>query len=523
VSVRLTPGPAPATAPAGRAAENAARPDPTRVLHTVRTRVTGMPLRVRLLTVVAVLLALALAASSIIVTVLMRAYLLDRTDEELRTYGEIAATVPYGSGVTQTIQPNFTVRITRLDGSGAIQASEAATEPNAAPRLPLLDSTDPLVTKGTPFTVDSQDADDADLKWRAIAGVNQRGDGIYVVAVPLRQMEETLSSVLAYAALIGLLVLGAAMALGWYAVRRAFGPLTQIEDTAAAIAAGDLSQRVPEADTRDEVASLSRSLNAMLAQIEQSFAVREASEQRMRQFVADASHELRTPLATVRGYAELYRQGAVSRPEDVSGAFGRIESEASRMSGLVEDLLVLARLEGERPLSIDDVDLAVLGGDAVQDARVRQPDRHIRLVGLGQPLGPVHVRGDEQRLRQVVTNLLSNALNHTPAGTPVEVAVGTLPDGTAVLEVRDHGDGIDPAKARRVFERFYREDPSRSRPGTGGTGGTGLGLAIVAAIVSAHHGKVGVAQTPGGGATFVLQLPQEPHSSTSARSDEAPV
>ena len=261
----------------------------------------------------------------------------------------------------------------------------------------------------------------------------------------------------------------------------------------------------------------------MLAQIEQSFAVREASEQRMRQFVADASHELRTPLATVRGYAELYRQGAVSKPEDVTGAFGRIESEASRMSGLVEDLLVLARLEGERPLAVDDVDLAVLGGDAVQDARVLQPDRHIRLVGLGGPLGPVPVTGDEHRLRQVVTNLVSNALHHTPAGSPVEIAVGRRPDGSPALEVRDHGDGIDPAKARRVFERFYREDPARTRRDTGGTGGAGLGLAIVAAIVTAHHGKVGVAPTPGGGATFVVQLPQRTHRIASARVDEPPV
>ncbi len=518
MSVRVSPGSTPtesASPPTSGPRDGAGR-----LLHSVRTSVTGMPLRVRLLMVVAVLLALALAASSIIVTVLMRAYLLDRTDEELRTYGEIAAAVAYDSGGSQTIQPNFTVRFSRPDGTGAIQVAEAATEPEAAPKIPLLTRGDVQVVSGRPFTVASQDADDADLMWRAIAGLNQRGDAIYVVAVPLRQMEETLSSVLAYAALIGLLVLAAAMALGWYAVRRAFGPLTRIEDTAAAIAAGDLSQRVPEPDTRDEVASLSRSLNAMLAQIEQSFAVREASEQRMRQFVADASHELRTPLATVRGYAELYRQGAVSRPEDVTGAFGRIESEASRMSGLVDDLLVLARLEGERPLSIDDVDLAVIGGDAVQDARVLQPDRRIRLVGLAGPLAPVHVAGDEQRLRQVVTNLLSNALHHTPAGTPVEIAVGVRPDGTAALEVRDHGDGIDPAKARRVFERFYRADPSRSRRGTGGTG---LGLAIVAAIVTAHHGKVGVAQTPGGGATFVLQLPQPPHSMASARVDESPV
>jgi two-component system OmpR family sensor kinase len=260
----------------------------------------------------------------------------------------------------------------------------------------------------------------------------------------------------------------------------------------------------------------------MLAQIEQSFAVREASEERMRQFVADASHELRTPLATVRGYAELYRQGAVTKSEDVASAFGRIESEASRMSGLVEDLLVLARLEGSRPLDLDDVDLAVLAGDATQDAHVLAPDRHIRLVGLGAPLGPVHVRGDEQRLRQVVTNLVSNALHHTPPGTPIEIAVGSRPNGEAALEVRDHGDGIDPARARRVFERFYREDPARSRSGQG-SGGTGLGLAIVAAIITAHGGKVGVALTPGGGATFVVELPQHAHREATAPLEDVDV
>ncbi len=483
----------------------------------------GIPLRVRLLTVVAVLLAAALAASSLIVTAMMRTYLLDRTDEELRTYGEIAAAVAYGTGGAQTIQPNFTVRLYRLDGTGVLKIAEAATEPGAEPAIPDLTRTDPLVTSSQPFTIDSQRSDNADLRWRAIAGINADRDAVYVVAVPLRQMEATLGSFLGYALLIGVVVLAAALGIGWYAVRRAFRPLTRIEDTAAAIAAGDLTQRVPEPTTRDEVASLSRSLNAMLAQIEQSFAVREASEEHMRQFVADASHELRTPLATVRGYAELYRQGAVSEPDDVAGAFGRIESEASRMSGLVEDLLVLARLEGERPLVIDDVDLAVLGGDATQDARVLAPDRHVRLIGLDGPLGPVHVLGDEQRLRQVVTNLVSNALHHTPSGTPVEIAVGNRPDGCAALEVRDHGDGIDPARARRVFERFYREDPARSRRRNGATGGTGLGLAIVAAIVSAHHGTVGVLPTPGGGATFVLQLPQHAHSDATASLDDEEV
>ncbi|MEP6797338.1 MAG: HAMP domain-containing sensor histidine kinase, partial [Lapillicoccus sp.] len=203
--------------------------------------------------------------------------------------------------------------------------------------------------------------------------------------------------------------------------------------------------------------------------------------------------------------------------EDVSGAFSRIESEAARMGSLVEDLLVLARLDGERPLAQEDVDLAVLAGDATQDARALAPERRVRLTGVGGPIGPVHVIGDEPRLRQVMTNLVGNALNHTPAGTPVEIAVGHRPGGVAVIEVRDHGHGIDPSRARRVFERFYRTDPSRSR--AQGAGGSGLGLAIVAAIVAAHHGKVGVAETPGGGATFVVELPQAVHSLSQADID----
>jgi two-component system OmpR family sensor kinase len=287
-------------------------------------------------------------------------------------------------------------------------------------------------------------------------------------------------------------------------VRRAFRPLTQIEDTAAAIAAGDLARRIPEPAAQDEIASLSRSLNAMLAQIEQSFAVRQASEERMSQFVADASHELRTPLAAVRGYAELYRQGAVTQPEDVTATMRRIEDESIRMGGLVNDLLILTRLDRQRPLKREPVDLTVLAADAVQDARALDPTRHVRLLGLSGDLQPTTIEGDEAKLRQVVTNLVGNAVNHTPEGTGIEIAVGSGAPGHARLEVRDHGNGVDPVQARKVFERFYRADPSRVR---GHGGGNGLGLAIVAAIVSAHHGQVGVAATPGGGATFVVDLP----------------
>jgi two-component system OmpR family sensor kinase len=230
----------------------------------------------------------------------------------------------------------------------------------------------------------------------------------------------------------------------------------------------------------------------------------------MRQFVADASHELRTPLAAVRGYAELYRQGAVSEPEDVASAMRRIEDEAARMGLLVEDLLLLARLDEERPARTEPVDLTVIAADAVQDARAIAPDRAITLLGLHGPLTPTRLAGDDRQLRQVVTNLVANAVNHTPPGSPIEVAVGAQPaarPSVVKIEVRDHGPGIDPATARRVFERFFRADPSRQR-GLGG--GTGLGLAIVAAIVAGHDGRVGVTQTAGGGATFVVEFPAGP-------------
>jgi two-component system OmpR family sensor kinase len=309
----------------------------------------------------------------------------------------------------------------------------------------------------------------------------------------------------------GLIVVGCA-ALGWLAIRRAFVPLVEVEDTAAAIAAGDLSRRIPSRPATTEVGRLTASLNGMLTQIESAFRAREASEARTRRFAADASHELRTPLASIRGFAELYRQGAVP-PEEVPRTMGRIEGEATRMGSLVEDLLLLARLDEQRPARTEPVDLAVLAGDAVVDARALDASRPVRLTGLGGAGGPVPavVTGDEDRLRQVVANLVGNAVRHTPAGTAIEVAVGVEPGsdvpgatGTAVLEVRDHGPGLPAEAVPKVFERFYRVDASRSR---GQGGGSGLGLSIVAAVVASHRGTVQVMQTPGGGATFRVRLP----------------
>lgn len=492
------PGPGGPGVPGATAPRRHRRP-----LDVATRQLEALPLRVRLVAVLLVLLLLALTLTASATAALMRRDLLGRVDQDLqRAWPSVAQqalnTLEQQRGTR--LPSGYAVVFYPADGSDPIEIDPTgqSIRPARPATLPLKS---PLVLHGDPFTLG---AGGSGTQWRAIAGRTRDFTATFIVAVPLQSVERTVKRLVIVELLIGLTVLVACGAIGWYAVHRAFRPLRQIEDTAAAIADGDLTRRIPLRTAKDEVTSLSRSLNVMLAQIEQSFAAREASEERMRQFVADASHELRTPLAAVRGYAELYRQGAVREPVDVASAMSRIEGEAGRMGGLVEDLLVLARLDDQRPLQFADVDLTVLAADAAQDARAIAPERHITVVGLGAPLGPAVLRGDEAKLRQLLANLLSNAIGHTPSGTPVEIAVGSRPDGAAVVEVRDHGPGVDPQKARKVFERFYRADPSRVR---GAGGGSGLGLAIAAAIVAGHQGRIGVAETPGGGATFLVELP----------------
>jgi two-component system OmpR family sensor kinase len=302
-------------------------------------------------------------------------------------------------------------------------------------------------------------------------------------------------------------VLAAVGLMARFLVRRGLRPLEDIGQTAGAIAAGDLSRRVEQADDKTEVGRLGSALNGMLGQIESAFSAQQASENRLRRFIADASHELRTPLTSIRGYAELFRRGAADRPEDLAKAMRRIEQEASRMGVLVDDLLLLARLDQGRPLEREPVDLSRVASDAVDDARAVDPSRPITLEA------PPHttVRGDDVRLRQVVGNLMSNAHQHTPAGTPVHVRVATS-NGTAILEVADKGPGLTDEQAAHVFERFYRGEESRNRA----QGGTGLGLAIVAAITEAHGGKAAVETAPGHGARFRIELPLEQSSPPAA-------
>jgi two-component system OmpR family sensor kinase len=298
---------------------------------------------------------------------------------------------------------------------------------------------------------------------------------------------------------------------GYFVVRRSLRPLTEVETTAAAIAEGDLTRRVPAADPRTEVGRLSAALNTMLQQIEHAFRVQQdseaaarKSEQQMRQFVADASHELRTPLTSIRGFAELFRQGAVSDPDELERVMRRIEDEGARMGVLVDDLLLLARLDQQRPLDRQPVDLGRLAEDAVEDVRMVAPGRPIDLV-TDNARTPV-VFGDELRLRQVLGNLLGNALTHTPDGTPIHVRLDRrVDDGGrwAVLEVADEGPGLPPEHADRIFERFYRVDAARTRA----QGGSGLGLSIVAGLTEAHGGRVELETVAGEGATFRVLLP----------------
>jgi two-component system, OmpR family, sensor kinase len=282
-------------------------------------------------------------------------------------------------------------------------------------------------------------------------------------------------------------------------IRRGLRPLDRMAETADAISGGDLSRRVEPDDEETEVGRLGHALNVMLGRIEASFDEQRESEERLRRFIADASHELRTPITSIRGYAELFRHGAAARPDDLERAMRRIEDEGARMGVLVEDLLLLARLDQGRPLDREPIDVGVLVGDAADDARAVDPSREIT---LSVPDDAVFVAGDEPRLRQVLANLLENARVHTPAGTPVEVALRRSGD-EALIQVSDRGPGLSAEEAAHVFERFYRGDPSRSRS----SGGTGLGLSIASAVIEAHGGRIEASSTAGEGATFTVTLP----------------
>jgi two-component system, OmpR family, sensor kinase len=398
---------------------------------------------------------------------------------------------PGGPGPEASLPPGTYGQLRSADGAvlGSVVLTYGQDE-LPAPDLPTQIAPDQLLT------VDAKG--DGSLQYRVRANPRRDHAGLTIVAIPLNGLEERLDQLLLVEGLVIAGVLLLLAALSWVLVRVGLRPLERIGRTADAIAAGDLSRRVEVATPKTEVGRVGLALNAMLERLEEAFRQREASEGRLRRFLADVSHELRTPLASIRGYSELFRIGAARKPEDADRAMTRIEEEAARMGVLVEDLLTLARLDEVRDRAAEAVDIGQLAEDAVADARAVDPARVITLHSDSDAI----VVGDAHQLQQVLANLLRNALVHTPPGTGIEVATRRA-DSEVEVEVRDHGPGLPSDRPEELFERFWHTEPGRGH----GRAGAGLGLAIVAGIVAAHHGSVRAADAPGGGASFVVRLP----------------
>jgi signal transduction histidine kinase len=521
--------------------------------HSLINRSHQVPLRIRLVLLTCALVTGALISTGFAATDLLRNSLMNRVDSQLisashqltdevprRLGGPRGPTAP-GSAVpavggqpdgappsgsspascatTNTTTDSTTDTRPRLPSPYYFQTSDNAGNPtgfsqipldqaDCGPAVPVLDIAAVKAHLGKPFTVPSRTGSG---RWRVVVSVMASGNGSVAVATPLNGVDSTLNQLVEFDVIIGAGVLIVLAGLSYVAVRRSLRPLVDVEHTAAAIAAGDLSRRVPQSDPRTEVGKLAGALNGMLSQIESAFRAREASEQeartsehRMRRFITDASHELRTPLTSIRGFAELYRMGAVPEESDVDRVMSRIENESTRMGLLVDDLLLLARLDQQRPLERELVDLETIAADAVHDAQAVSPGRDVQLQLSTDE--PVLVVGDDARLRQVVGNLVTNALTHTPQSASVTVGLSiddSKPKRFAVLEVADSGPGLSPKDAQRVFERFYRVEESRTRA----NGGSGLGLSIVAALTAAHGGTADVETKLGIGSRFRIRLP----------------
>ncbi len=455
----------------------------------------SLTLRLRLSMLAVVLVAAGLLVAGIATRYELRGFLIDRVESQLSSAaGPVSIYFARGDndqGAQQQVlgvlpQGSYAAVIT---GSSHVAASQYFGTGSASEDLQqaVISAPDGTSTQGD---------------YRVYVTHGQANEGSasvrLAIATPLHDVNSTLNRLAMLELLVGLIVLAVVAAIAFWLVRRELRPLVRIEDTAATIAGGDLTQRVPEEAPGTEVGDLSRSLNVMLTQIEQAFEQRRQSEERLRRFVSDASHELRTPLTSVRGFAELFHRGAASRPDDLALAMSRIESEAERMGVIVEDLLLLANLDQGRPLGQEQFDLEAVLAEMVADHAMLHADWPISFSSSGGS----DLVGDELRIRQAVANLLANARAHTPPGTSIAVALATVGDDRTV-ELSDNGPGIAADDLPHLFERFYRVDASRARR----SGGSGLGLAIVQAIAEAHGGSVGVASVEGEGAAFTIVLP----------------
>jgi two-component system OmpR family sensor kinase len=540
----------------------------TYMTDALTTRWNATSLRTKMTTVSVLLLTLGLLVAGLGSMSVLRTYLTEDADNKINS---VVASVdesviqPARSSdgtLDCTVTPTLTsYYIAAVDESGSLMCT------NRTGNSPHPDSTQlrgaNVWSQDYAVTVDSAQGSG---HWRVVSAPRATTDGDFltiIVGYNLSEIDGVISRYAAIFMFFGLTVVILGGALTRLLVTSTFNPLREVEATAARFAAGDFTQRLGGATQNTEVGRLNRSLNAMLSQIDRAFADRAKTIDQMRRFVGDASHELRTPLVSVRGYAELYRMGALQKPEDVAQAMERIEKEAIRMGELVTDLLELARIDEAKPLQLTEVDLIPLANDAALDAMASSPDREVRVVvtEISPPeiidttdvtdvtdgtrpsamaTGPIAFAGatfarlrrrprvikpqasdgdlvytaatapralvlaEENKIRQVITNLMGNAMRFSPAGTPIEIGVeADRAQGLAIISVIDHGEGIPPQIRDKIFQRFWRADSSRNRD----TGGSGLGLAIVASIVAAHKGEVEVVETPGGGATFRVVLP----------------
>lgn len=476
-------------------------------------------LRNRLLLATLVVAAIGIGASDFAAKAELQGFLVRQVDSQLNSIASgtitrlaragIDPTADDNSTLASTASPTFqTVRplrgvptattVTLLDPNGTVVGQlggDIATDPSETTFSGwTMDQV--VATNGKAFTVHS---DDPPESTRAIAFVLPSNLGSVVISVSLNSVERTLQELSWLFLLISIAVLILIGLLSRWIITLSLKPLLEVEVTAAAIAGGDLSARLPELRPSTEVGRLTESLNTMLGRIEESFDQKNASESKLRRFVADASHELRTPLTAIRGFAELHRQGAVAGEEKTRELIGRIEKESIRMGSLVEDLLLLARIDEARPFALEPVNLSSVVEESVASARAAGPDHPIT-TDVPEDL---HVLGDNKRIHQALANLLANARTHTPTGTAIEVSA-TEDENEIMISVKDAGPGLSSSDQTRIFERFFRVDPSRTRHAGEGSG---LGLSIVDAVMKAHGGSVTVDSSPGNGATFTLHFP----------------
>ena len=465
-------------------------------------------LRAKLTSLSVGLIGMLLAVSSAGTIALLGTYLQQSTDtllittaNELRTQDplKLEAKVASGQLALPSLPSDYYIAILDAEGNQFLGLISSTGGGRAIPNFSNLTLETVMATQGAPFDIDVESSRRMGTEWRMIAVPLQLARGSVVIALPIDSNEEILAEYAVIGGRFGIFLVVLSGFSIWLTITSALRPLKEVERTAEAVQAGKFSSRLLSKHGKTEIGRLNNALNSMLDSIEGAVTGRDKTLEQMRRFVSDASHELRTPLVTVRGYAELYRMGAITKKQDVAEAMQRIESEAVRMTGLVESLLTLTRMDESGNLDLVETDLAKLADLVIKDASVANQDVNFRVVRLGKDFV---AEVDSDRVKQVLTNLVANASRFAPAGSEVSLEIGAV-DRNLNIKVIDHGQGIPEPLRSKVFERFYRADNSRNRS----TGGSGLGLAIAKSIVTAHQGQIRVEETPDGGSTFVIELP----------------